>query len=46
LQQDFNKRILELNSPILELIHKKRLILKKSLPKIITTVQSSDGNEQ
>ena len=45
-QQDFNKRILELNSPILELIHKKRLILKKSLPKIITTVQSSDGNEQ
>ena len=44
-QEDFNKRILELNSPISELLHKKKIILKRILPKVINTNTYSQSNE-
>ena len=44
-KDDFNKRILELNSPISELLHKKKIILKRILPKINNTNTNSQSNE-
>ena len=44
-KDDFNQRILELNSPISELLHKKKTILKRILPKVNNTNTNSQLNE-